>query len=102
MYAGRIVEENDVVSIFEQPRHPYTRALLESVPSFRHRGKPLATIPGRVPSLAALPAGCKFSNRCAYAQAVCERREPALLDDGHGRVRCVMYDPASGYEATGG
>jgi oligopeptide/dipeptide ABC transporter ATP-binding protein len=100
MYAGRIVEENDVVSIFEQPRHPYTRALLDSVPSFRHRGKPLAAIPGRVPSLAALPDGCKFSNRCPYVEPVCESSEPSLLDDDHGRVRCVLYDPASGYGAT--
>ena len=97
MYAGRIVEENDVVSIFERPQHPYTQALLKSVPSFKQRGKPLAGIPGRVPSLAALPHGCKFANRCPSARIACSAAEPPLLSREGGRVRCAIYDPTSGY-----
>ncbi|TMJ94188.1 MAG: ABC transporter ATP-binding protein [Actinobacteria bacterium] len=98
MYAGRAVEEGDVLSIFERPLHPYTRALLASVPSHRRRGERLASIPGRVPSLSSLPAGCKFANRCPYAQQVSREREPAYLEIDGRRVRCDMYDPASGWD----
>jgi len=100
MYAGRVVEQDDVLSIFEQARHPYTQALLASVPSRRNRGQRLAAIPGLVPSLLNLPHGCKFVDRCAYAQPVCMEQEPAFLGaDGRG-VRCHRYDPGSGYETT--
>ena len=97
MYAGRAVEEGDVISIFERPLHPYTRALLASVPSRKHRGERLATIPGRVPSLSALPPGCKFVDRCPYAQDVSREREPRYVQVDGRRVRCDMYDPASGW-----
>jgi peptide/nickel transport system ATP-binding protein len=100
MYAGRVVEQDDVVSIFEQPRHPYTQALLASVPSRRNRGQRLATIPGLVPSLLHLPHGCKFADRCVYVQPVCEQQEPAFQgSDGQG-VRCHRYAPESGYDAA--
>ncbi len=99
MYAGRMVEKGDVVSIFEQPRHPYTQALLASVPSRGAYGKPLPTIPGRVPSLSALPPGCKFCDRCPYAQAICQQREPEWNTvDGH-QVRCHIYAPEAKHKA---
>ena len=98
MYAGRAVEEGDVLSIFERPLHPYTRALLASVPTRKHRGERLATIPGRVPSLSALPPGCKFVDRCPYAQDVSRAREPRYVEVDGRRVRCDMYDPASGWD----
>jgi oligopeptide/dipeptide ABC transporter ATP-binding protein len=98
MYAGRAVEEADVVSIFEHPRHPYTQALLAAIPSHRRRGDPLATIPGRVPSLSALPPGCKFVERCPHARTMCNEHEPELKRADGGRVRCFIYDPASGYD----
>jgi oligopeptide/dipeptide ABC transporter ATP-binding protein len=97
MYAGRTVEEGDVVSLFERPLHPYTRALLAAVPSRKQRGQRLATIPGRVPSLSALPAGCKFADRCPNVQDVNRAHEPAYVDFDGRRVRCNMYDPESGY-----
>jgi peptide/nickel transport system ATP-binding protein len=92
MYAGRAVEEGDVFSIFDRPLHPYTRALLAAVPSPQHRGTTLAAIPGRVPSLLALPPGCKYADRCAHAVAVCFAREPGSLPRGGLRVRCFLYD----------
>jgi oligopeptide/dipeptide ABC transporter ATP-binding protein len=100
MYAGRAVEQADVVSIFERPKHPYTQALLAAIPSHRRRGDPLATIPGRVPSLAALPPGCKFVGRCPHAREVCREHEPSLRRVDGGEVRCHIYDPSSGYERS--
>ncbi len=102
MYAGRMVEEADVRSIFDGPKHPYTQALLAAVPSRHRRDRRLASIPGRVPSLSALPPGCKFADRCPHCQPVCTQSEPRLLDAADGprphRVRCLIHDPASGYE----
>jgi peptide/nickel transport system ATP-binding protein len=92
MYAGRAVEEGDIYAIFDRPLHPYTRALLAAVPSPQHRGTTLAAIPGRVPSLLALPPGCKFADRCGHATAVCHQREPSTLDVDASRVRCFLYD----------
>ena len=99
MYAGRVVEEGDVVSIFDQPQHPYTRALLASVPSRLNYAERLATISGRVPSLSMLPLGCKFVDRCSFAQDVCREREPDYKHTGSHGVRCFIYDAASGYQA---
>jgi oligopeptide/dipeptide ABC transporter ATP-binding protein len=92
MYAGRAVEEGDVYAIFDRPLHPYTRALLAAVPSPQHRGKTLAAIPGRVPSLLALPPGCKYADRCDHAGPVCLEREPGSLEVVGSRVRCFLYD----------
>jgi peptide/nickel transport system ATP-binding protein len=100
MYAGRAVEQADVASIFEHPRHPYTRALLAAIPSHRRRGDPLASIPGRVPSLSALPPGCKFVERCPHARTVCREHEPELKRANGGEVRCFIYDASSGYETA--
>lgn len=99
MYAGRAVEEGTVFDLFKQPKHPYTKALLDAVPSRQAFGERLATIPGQVPSLLALPAGCKFSDRCPVSRPVCFEHEPGFhpIDDGH--VRCHVYDPNSGYES---
>ena len=100
MYAGRAVEQGTVREVLSDPKHPYTQALLASVPSKDRRGERLATIPGRVPSLSELPPGCDFADRCSYVQPVC--REPGLrdthLDDR--MVRCLIHEPASRYDAS--
>jgi len=98
MYAGHAVEEGDVASIYANPLHPYTQALLAAVPSRRHRGEWLATIPGRVPSLRALPPGCTFADRCPHAQDVCRRAVPRYFGIDGRRVRCAMRDPSSGFD----
>ncbi len=98
MYAGHTVEEGDVESIYARPLHPYTQALLAAVPSRMHRGDRLATIPGRVPSLSALPPGCTFADRCPHAQDVCRRDELRYLSVEGRRVRCAMHDPMSGFD----
>jgi oligopeptide/dipeptide ABC transporter ATP-binding protein len=97
MYAGRVVEAGDISSVFKELKHPYTQALFASVPSRDRRGEELKTIPGRVPSLSALPVGCKFGDRCPYREAVCDAAEPRLVPSGPELVRCTMYDPTSGH-----
>ena len=88
MYAGRIVEEADICTLFDHPAHPYTRGLLRAVSSLRSGGSVLDTIPGNVPNLLHLPDGCSFSPRCGCCTEECgtmpELRE---ISPGH-RVRC--------------
>ena len=104
MYAGRVVEWRGAVDLFEAPRHPYTRALLDSLPR-RARGHKaeLPTVEGTVPSLLAPPPGCRFAARCrhratlpAAAQARCRADDPPLAADaeGAGRVACHFPLPA--------
>jgi oligopeptide/dipeptide ABC transporter ATP-binding protein len=98
MYAGQTVEEGGVESIYANPLHPYTQALLAAVPSRGHRDERLATIPGRVPGLSALPPGCTFADRCPYSQEVCRRGDVRYLTVEGRRVRCVMHDPLSAFD----
>jgi oligopeptide/dipeptide ABC transporter ATP-binding protein len=94
MYAGRIVEDLPAVDLHTHARHPYTRALLAAVPDMAtDRDRPLAVIPGRPADPARPPAGCAFAPRCAFADEVCTRSDPALVDDGEGRrVACWHAD----------
>ena len=93
MYAGKIVEFGDVASIFSNPLHPYTQALLNSLPSQGIARGALENIQGRVPSLSDRPAGCRFHPRCSHALDVCRQEPPRLrmTADGQG-VACVLYD----------
>lgn len=93
MYAGNVAEAGDVYRIFDQPKHPYTRALLQSHPSHRKHARRLRTIPGVVPSLRDLPAGCKFAPRCELAQTICHEQEPAYWDVDGQSVLCHVYSP---------
>jgi peptide/nickel transport system ATP-binding protein len=89
MYAGRIVEQGTTFEILTSPRHPYTKGLLDSVPSRGVRGTRLAQIPGMTPSLLDLPEGCAFRERCARASGECAASPAMRGEDGSGRgVRC--------------
>ncbi len=82
MYAGRKVEEADVVDLFDRPLHPYTRALMGSMPSMNTHSKRLAEIPGMVPAPHEPRQGCSFAARCAYANERCRVETPQLTEQG--------------------
>jgi len=95
MYAGRIVEQGRVADIFDNPRHPYTRALLESRPRSDATAKRLQSIEGQPPSLNDLPAGCRFAERCAYVFDRCEREYPSTLSlEDHHSAACWRSEEA--------
>ena len=104
MYAGSIVETGSVKHIFETPRHPYTRALLDSLPSLGDNQRVLKAIEGRVPKLVGLGNSCRFANRCPYARPICRERKPELSPvDGSGTaamVRCFF--PLDGQSGEAG
>lgn len=94
MYLGRVVEKTDIRSLFNEPKHPYTRALLESIPKVGHKSEgPLRTIEGMVPSPFAIPRGCPFHPRCAhFIPGVCDAAVPEEIPVGANHsVRCVLY-----------
>ena len=94
MYAGRIVEESPVGPLFADPRHPYTRGLMGSIPGGRP-GTPLVAIPGSVPLPGSLPPGCCFAPRCPSRFEPCPTAHPGITDFGHGRtVKCYLHGPA--------
>ncbi|MEV6703003.1 ABC transporter ATP-binding protein [Streptomyces sp. NPDC051453] len=89
MYAGRTVEKGSVAEVFRRPRHPYTAALLQSMPRIDdlRTGRPLPAIPGAPPDPAALPAGCAFADRCRLTEAHCRTEQPVLSAvDGPGHM----------------
>ena len=96
MYAGKVVESASTEAVFEDPKHPYTRGLLKSIPKLgnraRHGRQRLSEIQGMVPGLLHMPGGCAFHPRCAHAMRVCRSTVPDLkeTDDGHA-VRCWLY-----------
>jgi oligopeptide/dipeptide ABC transporter ATP-binding protein len=96
MYAGRIIEQTEVVTLFRDPQHPYTQGLIASVPVMGVVQEKLATIPGSVPNLIDLPPGCKFAPRCQARVdnnlAICTEEEPELKSVAPGHtVRCWLY-----------
>jgi oligopeptide/dipeptide ABC transporter ATP-binding protein len=97
MYTGKIVEEAPVLDIFEDPKHPYTKGLLNSVPKLSDAGTGkatrLSTIEGVVPSPTELPPGCHFEPRCSVSLEACSKTEIDLLEIGDGqKVRCILYE----------
>lgn len=89
MYAGQIVETAEVHSLFASPQHPYTAGLLSAVPSPTVADKRLASLPGRVPSLDSMPAGCRFAPRCEHARDVCHEHIPEIEQRLSHEVRCL-------------
>jgi len=104
MYAGQIVEETDVLTIFENPLHPYTVGLIASVPVLGDVKSSLSTIPGNVPNLVDLPECCRFASRCTarekYDLQICNERNPDLIkiEKTHA-VRCWLYQDFENHKA---
>ncbi len=93
MYGGRVVETGTVEEVLLNPRHPYTRGLLDSIPSTAKVGQRLSAIRGVVPNPFRMPAGCKFAPRCNYAWDACSESEPTLIALGPERAsRCWLHD----------
>lgn len=99
MYAGKIVEQARTEDLFSKPLHPYTEALLKSIPRISANREKLYSIPGHVPSLHQLPQGCRFHPRCPYAFDKCRQQDPELLPAENGRkVSCWKYEQGDGAE----
>jgi oligopeptide/dipeptide ABC transporter ATP-binding protein len=101
MYAGEIVEQTDVTTLFRRPMHPYTHGLIGSIPVVGDLREELAVIPGNEPNLIDLPKGCRFAPRCtarvAYDVAIASEVHPSLLPVATGHeVRCWLYHDAAG------
>ena len=94
MYLGRVVEEGESRELFAHPLHPYTRALLDSVPRMDSDGRPAAALQGDVPSPADPPSGCLFHTRCPYAREVCAKEAPELRELGSGH-KCACHFPGA-------
>ncbi len=98
MYMGRIVEEGPVATIFANPAHPYTAALLQSIPSLTGKRRRIEPIEGSVPSAYALPEGCPFHTRCPQKVGpICQQQMPAAAEVGpHHRARCFIHSDKGG------
>ena len=94
MYAGRIVEIGPVADVIHQPQHPYTRGLMGSIPSIVDEREQLAQIDGAMPRLTAIPAGCPFHPRCAYAFDRCRVERPELLRAATSLAACWLHASA--------
>ena len=104
MYAGRIVEQTDIRTLFTHPMHPYTQGLMASIPVLGTVKETLEVIPGSVPNLVNLPPGCQFAPRCRkrieYQLAICTQVEPQLLPvESEHLCRCWLYQDYEGHQA---
>ena len=90
MYAGKIMEESDTLSLYKDPLHPYSKALIGAYPSLKVERRQLKSIPGAPPSLIEPPPGCRFTPRCELAESICSREEPILKTIDGRRVACHM------------
>lgn len=92
MYAGNIVEQAPTERLFSNPKHPYTKGLLNSLPKIHEDQEELQTIEGSVPSPYNMPSGCRFVSRCPFQQPLCHKQQPELIEEIDGvKVRCWMY-----------
>jgi oligopeptide/dipeptide ABC transporter ATP-binding protein len=101
MYAGQIVESGPTLNLLSEPLHPYTQALLRSIPQPGKTGARLKVIPGQVPRLSAMPSGCRFHPRCDRVQLSCSHNQPQLSEVVPGRwVRCPFAIPSTERRAS--
>ncbi len=102
MYAGRLVENGTIDEIFYgERRHPYLSALVRAIPSVNGNASLIKPIPGRVPSLADLPPGCRFAPRCQLAEAICQEVDPPLLSDDVGHaIACHVVNAGANVSGT--
>ena len=95
MYVGKVVEEAPVEDLFQEPLHPYTQGLLESIPwigkKLKTGRRQLQEIPGMVPSLLEMPEGCRFHPRCSRAMNICSKEEPPLVQKDGRRALCWLW-----------
>ena len=92
MYSGKVVEEGDVKSIFNDPKHPYTKGLIKSVPNVKKRAEKLYSIPGNVPKPGSIKQGCRFHARCEHVMERCISENPTLRQVENGqKVSCFLH-----------
>ncbi len=97
MYAGKIFEVGDVYTVFKEPKHPYSIALMKSIPSLIGPIEEMKSIPGTLPDLRNPPPGCRFAPRCQYAMDICHEKEPPLIELKPGHyVACWLHDREAG------
>ena len=94
LYAGRLAEIGPVATVLRDPAHPYTRGLMDSIPSLEHRLPRLSQIEGAMPRLHAIPSGCAFHPRCPHAFERCRVERPVLSPAGAGEAACWLRAPA--------
>ncbi|WP_315071360.1 ABC transporter ATP-binding protein [uncultured Clostridium sp.] len=92
MYCGRVVEKANVKDLFRDPKHPYTKGLLNSIPKIDEDAERLFIIPGTVPNPLDLPSGCAFRDRCPSCMEKCEQEQPSLYNLDGREVRCFLYE----------
>jgi len=90
MYAGKIMEESDTKSLYSNPLHPYSKALIQAYPSLKGEKKQLKSIPGAPPSLIDPPPGCRFAPRCEQAKSICRKEEPEVNKIDGRKVACHL------------
>jgi peptide/nickel transport system ATP-binding protein len=94
MYAGELVEFGTIEEVFDHPKHPYTKALYQSIPSLDKDVKRLHVVPGMVTDPSNLPSYCSFADRCDEKCALCEKKDPSSVEVGEGhKVKCWKYSP---------
>jgi peptide/nickel transport system ATP-binding protein len=92
MYAGNVVEDSNVLDLFSDPLHPYTKGLLSCIPTGTKDETVIRPIAGSVPDLRNLPPGCKFASRCPYVMEVCKQKDPELVETKPDhKVACFLY-----------
>lgn len=93
MYAGKIAEYSDVVTIFKEPLHPYTQGLIGAFPNINAARTRMISIPGSPPDLLQPPLGCRFHPRCQYAMEICKKKEPEFIDIGKSHyISCHLHN----------